>query len=148
MSCFVMELTMLIPRQSPSACPLWIRCFQKPEKNQAVDSLWSGKKKISGCSLWLLSASWILQQSTTLLKSLFCGPRQKAFEEMGRFSALPKKAISHPTTISPGELIRQQPVQPQLHEIQAAGINSSAELEKCNQVWKGARPSELTEAAS
>lgn len=50
-----------------------------------------------------------------------------------------KEPLSHPTAIFSAVLISQWPAQFQLSEIQAAGLNSSVRLEKCNQMLESYR---------
>lgn len=53
--------------------------------------------------------------------------------------AVLKKPLSHPSSIFSAVLINQWPAQFQLSEIQAAGLNSSVRLEKCNQMLESYR---------
>lgn len=50
-----------------------------------------------------------------------------------------KKPLSHSSAIFSAVLISQRPAQFQLNEMQAAGLNSSVRLEKCNQMLESYR---------
>lgn len=116
-----------------------MRCFQKPEKIQAELTVSVARKKplgrVCGPSL-LLAAPLNLTGRHSAPQSLSWAVER----DLGRALSVPstrallKKPLSHPPAIFSAVLISQWPARFQLNEIQAAGLNSSIRLEKCNQM--------------
>lgn len=127
----------------PLSTPLVNEMFSEAwDDSDRADSL-CGQKKNPGYSLWPLSAACC---SPNLPGKH--NPPQKLFlssRALGRNLRIPstgallKKPLSHPTAIFSAVLISQWPAQFQLSEIQAAGLNSSVRLQKCNQMLESYR---------